>query len=110
MRQLWRSLDPGGRRAFAALLLAVSIEHTGFGAVFPVLPLLVTGRGFSVGVMAAMAGAYIIAGFSFQYPMAYLADRFGRRRVLGPAVLGNAALAFLFVFHLPAAVLIAVRF
>src|SRR5438105_2036454 len=108
MRQLWRSLDPVGRRAFSALLFAAMIEHTGFGAVFPVLPLLVTGRGFSVGVMAAMAGAYIIAGFSFQYPLAYLADRFGRRRVLAIAVLGNAALAFLFVLHLPAALLIVV--
>ena len=105
----WRELSPGGRRAFAALLFAAAIEHTGFGAVFPVLPLLVTGRGNDVGVVAAMAAAFILAAFTFQYPMAYIADRFGRRRVLAIALLGNAVLALLFLLHLSPALLVVVR-
>ena len=108
--KLWRELDPGARRGFGALLFAATVQHTGFGAVFPVLPLLVTGQGNGVGIIAAMAAAYIVASFTFQYPMAALADRFGRRPVLGLALLGSALLALLYLGNLAPAALIGVRF
>jgi MFS family permease len=97
--QLWRSLEPGRRRAFAALLLAVVLSASGFGAVFPVLPLLVTGRGDGIGIVAIMAAAFIITSFAVQYPMAALADRFGRRRVLALALVLNAGAALLYLLH-----------
>ena len=97
--QLWRSLDPGPRRAFVALLLAVVLSSAGFGAIFPILPLLVTGRGSGVEIVAIMAAAFIITSFAVQYPMAALADRFGRRRVLSLALLLNAGAALLYLVH-----------
>ncbi|HEV3233810.1 MAG TPA: MFS transporter [Candidatus Dormibacteraeota bacterium] len=97
--QLWRDLDPAPRRAFLALLLAVVLSSAGFGAIFPVLPLLVTGRGNGVEIVAVMAAAFIITSFALQYPMAALADRFGRRRVLGAALLLNAGAALLYLLH-----------
>ncbi|MEA2645801.1 MAG: hypothetical protein QOE92_884 [Chloroflexota bacterium] len=105
-----RALDSDARRGFGALLAATSVQHTGFGAVFPVLPLLVTGQGNSVGVIAVMAAAFVGSAFAFQYPMAAVADRFGRRRVLGIALLVNGGLAVLFAFHLGPVALVAVRF
>jgi MFS family permease len=97
--QLWRSLDPGPRRAFVALLLAVVLSASGFGAIFPILPLLVTGRGNGVEIVAIMAAAFIITSFAVQYPMAALADRFGRRRVLSLALLLTAGAALLYLLH-----------
>ena len=107
--QIWRDLDGDRRRAFAALMVAMAVSSMGFGAIFPVLPLLVTGRGDGVGTLAAMASAYIVSSFAFQYPMAALADRFGHRRVLAIAVLANAPLALFYVLHLSPVLLVAVR-
>lgn len=97
--QLWRDLDPAPRRAFVALLLAVVLSSAGYGAIFPILPLLVTGRGNGVEIVAIMAAAFIITSFAVQYPMAALADRFGRRRVLVAALLLNAGAALLYLLH-----------
>jgi MFS family permease len=97
--QLWRDLDPAPRRAFVALLLAVMLSSAGFGAIFPILPLLVTGRGNGVEIVAIMAAAFIITSFAVQYPMAALADRFGRRRVLSAALVLNAGAALLYLMH-----------
>jgi MFS family permease len=57
-----------------------------------------------------MAGAYILASFTFQYPMAYVADRFGRRRLIVVAVLGHGLLALLYLLHLSPLLLVGVRF
>jgi MFS family permease len=107
---VYRNLDAAPRRAVSALLVTTAIESTGFGAIFPVLPLLITGRGDGVGTVAAMAAAYILASFTFQYPMAYVADRFGRRRLIVIAVFGHGLLALLYLFHLSPPLLVAVRF
>ena len=69
-------------RMLLAISLAVGASFVGGGMVGPVRVLYAQSRGASLVIIGAMASAYLIANFAFQYPCGWLADRWGRKQVM----------------------------
>src|SRR3984893_402147 len=69
-------------RTLLAVSLAVCAAFTGIGMVVPVRILYAQSRGASLTIIGAMASAYLISNFMFQYPSGWLADRWGRKPVM----------------------------
>jgi MFS family permease len=84
-------------RALVALSVAVCAAYTGIGLVGPVRVLYAESRGASLAIISAMASAYLVANFAAQYPSGWLADRFGRRRLLVAGLLVQAALSLVYL-------------
>lgn len=86
-------------RTLLAVSLAVFVAYTGIGMVGPVRVLYAQSQGASLAIIGAMASAYLISNFMFQYPVGWLADRWGRKQVLvvGFFVQAILALAYLFI-------------
>ena len=70
-------------RTFLALCLLILVNQLGFGIITPVLPAY--GRSFGVGASAVglILGIYGLARFIANVPAGHLAERRGRRTVLG---------------------------
>jgi MFS family permease len=86
-------------RTLLAVSLAVFVAYAGIGMVGPVRVLYAQSRGASLAIIGAMASAYLISNFTFQYPVGWLADRWGRKQVLivGFLIQAMLALAYLFI-------------
>lgn len=86
-------------RTLLAVSLAVFVAYTGIGMVGPVRVLYAQSQGASLAIIGAMASAYLVSNFLFQYPVGWLADRWGRKQVLvvGFLVQTILALAYLFI-------------
>jgi MFS family permease len=87
-------------RALLAVSFTVFIAFVGVGMVIPVRVLYAEQRGASLAIIGAMATSYLISNFLFQYPMGWLADRWGRKRIMvaGLAAQAVIAVAYLFVY------------
>lgn len=84
-------------RAFLAISLSVFVSYVGLGMVTPVRILYAESRGASLATIGAMATAYLISNFIFQYPVGWLADRWGRKPVIMLSLLSQAALAGIYL-------------
>ncbi len=84
-------------RTLLAISLAVSISFVGIGMVVPVRVLYAQSRGASLAIIGAMASSFLLSSFLFQYPTGWLADQFGRKRMM---VIGLAAQSMLSVLYL----------
>ncbi len=84
-------------RTLVAVSVAVCAAYTGIGLVGPVRVLYAESRGASLAIISAMASAYLIANFVAQYPSGWLADRFGRRRLLVVGLLVQAVLSLIYL-------------
>lgn len=84
-------------RTLVAVSVAVCFAYTGIGLVGPVRILYAQSRGASLAIISAMASAYLISNFAAQYPAGWLADRFGRRRVLVAGLLMQAVLSLVYL-------------
>ncbi len=60
-----------------AVSLAICAAYTGIGMIVPVRVLYAQSRGASLAIIGAMASAYLISNFVFQYPSGWIADRWG---------------------------------
>jgi MFS family permease len=80
-----------------AVSIAVCAAYTGIGLVGPVRVLYAQSRGASLAIISAMASAYLIGNFAAQYPSGWLADRFGRRRLLLSGLLVQALLSLVYL-------------
>jgi MFS family permease len=85
-------------RTLLAVSLAVFVAYTGIGMVGPVRVLYAQSQGASLAIIGAMASAYLISNFLFQYPVGWLADRWGRKQVLVVGFLVQAILALAYLF------------
>src|SRR5438309_9734194 len=87
-------------RTLVAVSLAVFAAYTGIGMVVPVRVLYAQSQGASLAIIGAMASAFLVSNFLFQYPASWLADRWGRKQVLivGFLIQALLALAYLFIF------------
>ena len=85
-------------RTLLAISLAVCAAYTGIGMVGPVRVLYAQSRGASLAIIGAMASAYLISNFVFQYPSGWLADRWGRKQIM---VLGLFVQMFLSLAYIP---------
>jgi len=84
-------------RTLMAVSIAVCAAYTGIGLVGPVRVLYAQSRGASLAIISAMASAYLIGNFAAQYPSGWLADRFGRRRLLLSGLLVQALLSLVYL-------------
>lgn len=84
-------------RTLLGVSLAVFAGFTGAGMVGPVRVLYAQKQGASLAIIGAMASAYLISNFLFQYPVGWLADRYGRKQliILGLLVQGLIAAVYL---------------
>jgi MFS family permease len=82
-----------------AISLAVALAFAGIGMVIPVRVLYAQSRGASLAIIGLMASSFLLSSFVFQYPAGWLADLWGRRRVmvLGLVARSIVALAYLWV-------------
>jgi len=95
-------------------LLAVSLSafaaYTGIGMVVPVRVLYAESRGASLAIISAMASAYLISNFVFQYPVGWLADRWGRKPVMIVGLLLQAVLSAAYLWITDPILFVVLRF
>ena len=77
-------------RSLLTLCLAAFSAYMGAGMVSTVRVLYVHSRGGSLGIISAMAIAFLLSNFVAQYPWGWLADRIGRKPVI---LIGSVGLA-----------------
>ena len=97
-------------RTLVAVSLTVCAAYIGVGMVGPVRVLYAQSRGASLVIIGAMASAYLISNFVFQYPVGWLADRWGRKQVLIVGLLAQAALSLVYLFISDPLLFVALRF
>jgi MFS family permease len=85
-------------RILFAVSFAVGAAYTGIGMVSPVRALYARQQGASLEIIGAMASAYLIANFLAQYPTGWLADRWGRRRMMVLGLVAQALLSVAYIF------------
>jgi MFS family permease len=97
-------------RTLLAVSFAVFAAYAGIGMVAPVRILYAEARGASLTVIDAMASAFLISNFIFQYPVGWLADRWGRKQVMIVGLLIQAVLSALYLPITDPILFIALRF
>src|SRR5437764_13979914 len=97
-------------RTLLAVSLTVCAAYVGVGMVGPVRVLYAQSRGASLVIIGAMASAYLISNFVFQYPVGWLADRWGRKQVMILGLLVQAVLSALYLPITDPLLFVALRF
>jgi MFS family permease len=85
-------------RTLLAVSFTVAAAYTGIGMVGPVRVLYARQQGATLEIIGAMASAYLIANFVAQYPASWLADRWGRRRMMVLGLIAQALLSVAYIF------------
>lgn len=96
-------------RTLLAVSFAVCAAYTGIGMVSPVFILYARSRGASLGIISAMASAYLISNFAAQYPSGLLADRWGRRPVIMAGLLVQAVVSLIYLLITDPLLFVALR-
>ena len=97
-------------RTLFAVSIAVCAAYIGIGMVVPVRVLYAQSQGASLAIIGAMASAYLISNFIFQYPAGWLADRWGRKPMMILSLLAQAALSLAYIFITDPVLFVALRF
>lgn len=97
-------------RTLVAIALSVCAAYTGIGMVGPVRVLFAQSHGASLAIIGAMASAYLVSNFVFQYPSGWLADRWGRKQVMVLGLFVQALLSLLYLLIADPILFIALRF
>lgn len=97
-------------RTLLAISLAVCAAYSGVGMVGPVRVLYAQSRGASLTIIGLMASAYLVSNFAFQYPVGWLADRWGRKQVMLVGLIGQALISLLYLVVTDPVAFIALRF
>jgi MFS family permease len=75
-----------------AISASVGISMLGIGMVVPVRVLYAQSHGASLAVIGAMASAFLLSSFIFQYPVGWLADMWGKRLIMNIGLIGLSIL------------------
>ena len=97
-------------RALLAVSIAVCAAYIGIGMVIPVRVLYARSQGASLAIIGAMASAYLVSNFLFQYPSGWLADRWGRKPMMIWSLLGQAVLSLIYLFIADPILFVVLRF
>src|SRR5258708_669921 len=97
-------------RTLLAISLTVCAAYIGIGMVGPVRVLYAQSRGASLAIIGAMASAYLISNFVFQYPVGWLADRWGRKEGMIVGLTAQAGLSLIYLFITDPILFIILRF
>jgi MFS family permease len=84
-------------RTLLAVSFTVAAAYTGIGMVGPVRVLYARQQGATLAIIGAMASAYLIANFVAQYPASWLADHWGRRRMMVLGLIAQALLSLAYI-------------
>jgi DHA1 family multidrug resistance protein-like MFS transporter len=102
-----RAKDDGAARRNRILAYGTGFVYVfGLGAVFSFLPAYASDRGFTPHAVGLLLGAYWSGRVVASFTTGRLSDRWGRRAILVPALLGSAIGAALVAAPLGAAVLV----
>ena len=85
-------------RALLAISLAVFAAYVGTGMVVPVRVLYAQQQGASLAIISAMATSFLLSNFLFQYPLGWLADRWGRKRIMLIGLVGQAVVSLVYLW------------
>ncbi|GAC1696281.1 MAG: multidrug efflux MFS transporter NorA [Ktedonobacteraceae bacterium] len=97
-------------RTLLAVSLAVCAAYSGVGMIGPVRVLYAQSRGASLTIIGLMASAYLFSNFLFQYPVGWLADRWGRKQVMLVGLIGQALLSAIYLVVADPVTFIVLRF
>jgi len=97
-------------RTLLTVSIAVCAAYIGIGMVVPVRVLYAESQGASVAIIGAMASAYLLSNFLFQYPSGWLADRWGRKPMMVCSLLGQAGLSLVYLFISDPVLFVLLRF
>lgn len=97
-------------RTLLSVSLAVCAAYIGIGMIVPVRVLYAESQGASLGIIGAMASAYMISNFIFQYPSGWLADRWGRKPMMVLSLLVQAMLSLVYLFVSDPVLFVILRF
>jgi MFS family permease len=97
-------------RTLLAICLTVCAAYVGIGMVGPVRVLFAQAHGASLVIIGAMASAYLISNFVFQYPVGWLADRWGRKEVMIVGLVAQAILSLAYLFVADPILFVILRF
>lgn len=97
-------------RTLLSVSLAVCAAYIGIGMIVPVRVLYAESQGASLAIIGAMASAYMISNFIFQYPSGWLADRWGRKQMMVLSLLVQAALSLIYLFVSDPLLFVVLRF
>lgn len=97
-------------RTLLAVSITVCATYIGLGMVVPVRVLYAQSQGASLAIIGAMASAYLISNFIFQYPSGWLADRWGRKQMMILSLLAQALLSFIYLFIADPILFVVLRF
>src|SRR5437868_2662152 len=86
------------------------MSFIGIGMVLPVRVLYAQSRGASLAVIGAMASSFLLSNFVFQYPTGWLADLWGRKRMMVGGLLAQAGLSLLYLVVFDPYLFVALRF
>lgn len=84
-------------RTLLSVSLAVCAAYMGLGMIVPMRVLYAQSQGASLAIIGAMASAYLISNFVFQYPSGWLADRWGRKPLMIFSLSAQAILSLLYL-------------
>ncbi len=97
-------------RTLLAICLTVCAAYVGIGMVGPVRVLFAQAHGASLVIIGAMASAFLISNFVFQYPVGWLADRWGRKEVMIVGLLAQAMLSLAYLLIVDPILFVILRF
>jgi MFS family permease len=97
-------------RTLVAICTAVGISMLGIGMVVPVRVLYAQSRGASLAIIGAMASAFLLSNFIFQYPVGWLADFWGKRRIMMIGLVGACGLTVLYLVVADPLLFVVLRF
>ena len=86
------------------------MAYMGIGMVVPVRVLYAQSEGASLAIIGAMASAYMISNFIFQYPSGWLADRWGRKPMMILSLIAQAILSALYLVIIDPIMFVVLRF
>jgi MFS family permease len=69
-------------RRLLAVSFVVFAAYVGAYMIVPVRVLYAQAQGASLAIIGAMATSFLVSNFVFQYPVGWIADRWGRKRVM----------------------------
>lgn len=97
-------------RTLLTVSTAVGMSMLGIGMVVPVRVLYAQSRGASLAIIGAMASAFLLSNFAFQYPVGWLGDFWGKRRVMLGGLIGACGLTLLYLAVTDPLLFVALRF
>jgi MFS family permease len=103
-------VSPYRNRMLLAISASVGISMLGIGMVVPVRVLYAQSHGASLAIIGAMASAFLLSSFIFQYPVGWLADMWGKRLVMNIGLIGLSILTLFWLTITDPVLFVVLRF